>query len=168
MTPATASRAGSFRVKNNGRAGLVALVTTVNYVNQEGGEMAVLSVGDSWIQDGPFVGPGAEGDIPHSTYMSSKSPITRVTLRPVFALFDDGTSFGLEPETTRECLRVGRVKMQVAMRNALTAYRTRGEAALRNAILAAPKELGWLQLTLQKHGSDGVTAELSKPRMLAP
>ncbi len=165
---ATENETGSFRVRNGGPSGIVALVTTITLVDRRGEERTFLNVTDSWSRDKAWIGVQAEADVPFSARADSPAGLSRIVVRPIFVLFEDGRYVGQDAETARACLRVRRVKTQVAIKAALDAYGAGGETALRNAIASHRPLLGWLDLVEHGLGLPGVVAGLTKSRHLEP
>jgi hypothetical protein len=165
---ATDTETNSFRVRNNGPTGIVALVTAVTLVDGRGAERNILSVADSWSRDKAWIGPQADADVPFSARAASSAGLAHIVVRPVFVLFEDGSFVGQDRETARACLRVRRVKTLVAIKAARDAYNVGGEAALRSAIESNRPLLAWLALVEQGQGLPGVVAELTRDRHLEP
>jgi hypothetical protein len=160
------ARPGEFRLVNRAKAGLVTFVMTLTYENDAGEQLTVTGISDSWVSDRAFLGGSAEAQLPILKVVRG-SRIARVTARPLYAEFDDGTKMGPAAESLGCWLASERSRTIEAYRDALRVYRTRGAKALRTT-LQENEDLDWLLGVDAQGGLRAVVAELAKARRLGP
>ena len=159
---------GHYRVKNNSSAGLVMLMTGVTVENDRGEQITLTLVADSWERGEPFARAGGSATLPATTTLHARmgASVRRITVRPIYAEFDDGQRLGPEAEAVHGCVAGERRQLLEKHVRALEAYATGGEAAFDEYLHDA--ELTWVSVVKAERGMVGALATLKKPRRLAP
>jgi hypothetical protein len=138
----------------------------VRFTSDQGEQLTVISGVDSWQRDSAFAAPGAATNLPISLVVAVKDGrVQHVTVRPVYAEFDDGSRFGPTAEELHRCLASERRSVLAASKRLLAAYAEGGHRALMSALQAMP-ELEWLFFVQRERGAEALLSELKKTRRL--
>jgi hypothetical protein len=163
------ARGSSYRVRNNSASGLVTLVTAFTFEGAEGerSRITIMSEADSWHRDAAFVDAGSEQWITAAFAIRGRSP-GRLTVRPLYAEFDDGRRLGPMADTYAKCLRIAREKLLRDYANLVQVYERGGVRSLDRALQGDSIAVAWLGLLKAESGIDSVTEQLTRVRRLQP
>jgi hypothetical protein len=152
------------KIRNQGKSNLVTAIFSFTYRAANGDKHTTLVDIDSWHLDQGFAQPGTTADVTVMQGIAHPAGIVSVTVRPVYAEFEDGTRFG---NGGVSCFQDVRQKKLEVMRNALSQIQEAGNT--RESVLMVINEhpeLLWLSTVLEKGGIAAVTDRLAAPRKL--
>ena len=160
-----------FRVRNNGRSGLVSLVTAwtfQDYANPPH-EVTTVSHSDSWASDSGFIAPAAE-DLIHPTVRISGRAIKSISAKVLYAEFEDGSRTGPGKEVLHDMLSCSRQKLLMSYEALLSRFRNGEDLRELEKTLMLPEdpELYCVKSICEKKGMDAVLEELYHVRRLKP
>jgi hypothetical protein len=160
---------GSYVLRNNSGAGLVTLVTSWSFEGKSGVAHAT-DVIDLWASDAAFLAPGSEApeDLRFLVLPHSGEVIGRVTGTVLYAEFDDGTRSGPGVSTIGPNLRLQRTRILAAYKELLNMIQSGSDSKTIATYLQTTPGLRWLNSAHGSEGLNGLVAEITKPRRLAP
>ena len=159
---------GQYKVVNHSSAGLVTLITSVTVTDDKDQQFSFVLVADSWEQDAPFAKPTAAAVLPATVRANAKPGVSlrRISIRPLYAEFEDGQRIGADADGVHGCLAADREILLEKHRRALAAYSSGGAAAF--DVFIQENELAWLSLEKANRGVLGAVAALKLGHHLVP
>jgi hypothetical protein len=163
---AEAGQQGALVVRNLGAERLVTLKTVFTFTHVDGTEQKYVFDADSWDRDEGFVGPGEQISLPLGLTLRPGAVVTKITVTPGYAEFEDGSVRGPDAAQTRKCLQKNRLAKLQELRTFAASFRARPTELPK--LLTDYPDLAWIGLEARRAGPEPVLTRLATPRKLAP